>query len=70
MLKWKIDVLKALKNKGYNQRYLIDYKIISANSLTVLRKNQTNISLATLDKLCKLLECQPYDLLEFVPDEN
>ncbi|MDR3888571.1 MAG: helix-turn-helix transcriptional regulator [Faecalibacterium sp.] len=23
-----------------------------------------------LDKLCTVLDCQPADLLEFVPDEN
>ena len=68
MLKWKIDVLKALKNNGYNQRYLLDNNILSGNTVTALRKNDTNISLATLDKICKLLDCQPADLLEFVPD--
>ena len=29
-----------------------------------------HIPLDVLDKLCTVLDCQPADLLEFVPDEN
>ena len=28
------------------------------------------LKISTLDKLCKVLECQPCDILEYVEDEN
>lgn len=24
----------------------------------------------TIDKICKLLDCQPSDIMEYIPDEN
>ena len=68
MLKWKIDVVKALSDNGYNQYVIRKNNFLGQSQLVSLRNGQTNISLSTLDKLCKLLNCQPADLLEFVPD--
>lgn len=68
MLKWKIDVIKALSDKGYNQYVIRKNNLLGQSQVVSLRNGQTNISLSTLDKLCKLLNCQPYDLLEYVAD--
>ncbi len=32
--------------------------------------NGKNVEMSTIDKLCKLLNCQPADILEYVPDEQ
>ena len=65
MLDWKQQPLKLLKAAGYNQKDLFN-----GSTLWKLRHCQTDISLATLEKICELLNCQPGDLLEYIPDEE
>ena len=65
---YKIDVLKALKAKGYNTTKLRNEKIIGESYLTQIRKGEI-VSTACLEKICSLLECQPGDILEYVETE-
>lgn len=67
-MKYKFDVLTALKKAGYNTNYIRIKKILNENTLQKFRHNQTDISVKTLETLCKLLDCQPGDILEYVPD--
>ena len=64
---YKIDILKALKEKGYNTTKLRTEKIIGESYLTQIRKGEI-VSTACLDKLCQLLECQPGDIIEYIED--
>ncbi len=41
----------------------------SANITTRL-KNNTYVSLESIEKICKVLDCNVDDILEFVPDEE
>lgn len=66
-IQYKINVLQALKNKGYNTSRLRNDKIIGEATIQRLRHNQS-VSYEVLSKLCMLLECQPGDILEYVPD--
>lgn len=66
-LQFKIDVLETLQNAGYNTNRIRKEKLIAEATLQNLRHNKP-ISWATLETLCKLLNCQPYDLIEYVPD--
>ena len=69
MIKQKIDIVKALKNKGYNTNKIRQDKIFGEATMTKFRRHgQLNIN--DLDKLCNLLDCQPGDLLEYVPDSE
>ena len=68
MLIWKINVLQALKNNGYNQTILRDEKIFSQATITKLRNGDITSTPKVLDKICKLLHCQPGDLLEYVEE--
>lgn len=70
MLRWKINILSALKSEGYNQTVIRRDNILNQSTLSTLRNNQTNLSLNTLDKLCRLLDCQPSDLIEYVPEQE
>ena len=46
-----------------------DVDITLAN-LSILKNNKAKaVRLATLDAICKSLNCQPGDILEYVPDE-
>ena len=68
-LKYKIDVLSALKEKGYNTNKIRKEKIMGEAMLQKLRSGQM-VSWATLETLCELLDCQPGDLIEFVKESD
>ena len=43
---------------------------ISEANLSILKTGKAKaVRLSTLENLCKALECQPGDILEYVPDE-
>lgn len=63
-LSYKIDVMKALKDKGFSTYKLRTDKIIGERQLQQLRQGEI-VSPACLGKLCELLECQPGDILEY-----
>lgn len=67
-LKFKIDVLAALKEKGYNTNRIRTEKLLSQSTLQKFR-NGEGVSWENLETLCKLLDCQPGDLIEFEKDE-
>ena len=68
-IKYKIDVLAALKEAGYNTNRIRKEKLLSESALQRLRNGEF-ISLSNVETLCKLLDCQPGDLLECVPGES
>jgi len=44
---------------------------ISLPNLSILKTNKARaIRFSTLEALCRALDCQPGDLLEYVPDEE
>lgn len=66
---YNFDVLAALKEKGYNTSRLRKEKLLAEGVIQSLRERKA-ISFANLEKLCELLECQPGDLIKYVPGEN
>lgn len=68
MLKYKIDIMQSLKNKGYTLSEFREKKILAQSTLTKLR-NGIVVGPDNLNTLCMLLQCQPGDLLEYVPDK-
>jgi putative transcriptional regulator len=68
-LQYKIDVLAALKEKGYNTNRIRTEGLLSQSTLQKFR-NKQGISWENLETLCKLLDCQPADLIEFVKENE
>ena len=64
-LKYRIDVLAALKEKGYNTNKIRTVGLLSQSTLQKFR-NQQGVSWENLETLCRLLDCQPADIIEFV----
>lgn len=64
MLKYRIDVLKELKKKGYTTTRLRREKILAESTLTRLREGKTSISCNSIGVICSMLQCQPSDVLE------
>lgn len=66
-IKYKFDVLAALRDVGYTQNRIRNEKLIGQATLTQLRHGEL-VSWATIETICKLLECQPGDIIEYVED--
>ena len=65
---YKIDILAALKEAGYNTNRLRKEKLLSEGVIQSLRENKY-IALQNISKICELLNCQPGDLMEYQKDE-
>ena len=68
-LQYKMDVVSALKEKGITSYKIRSEKLLSESTLQKLRKGE-GVSWDNLETLCRLLECQPSDLIEYVPDSK
>lgn len=67
MIKYKIDIIQALKNKGYSTYKIRKEKIFNESQLQQIRENKI-LAQDAFNKLCQLLDCQPGDLLVYIPD--
>jgi putative transcriptional regulator len=64
MIVYRIDVLEKLKSSGYSTYKLRKDKIMGEATIQQLRNNLL-ASWATIDTICRLLNCQPGDILEY-----
>jgi putative transcriptional regulator len=70
MLRFKINIFDALERKGFNSYQAKTTKILSQDTLKKIKKEDTNISLESFNRICLILDMQPKDLIEFVPTEE
>lgn len=66
-LQYKIDIIEALKEKGFTSYKIRKDKIIGERQMAQIRHGEI-VSNAILDKLCFLLHCQPGDIIKYVDD--
>lgn len=69
-IKYKIDVITALKEAGYSTYRIRKEKIFGEKTMQDFRNNQPVMSADCIEKLCQLLSCQPGDILEYVEERN
>ena len=69
MLQYKLDVMQKLSEKDLSSYALRKQQIFGESTMTKLRRKQA-ISWENIDTICRLLRCQPGDLLEWIEDEN
>lgn len=63
-----LDVVMAQRKMGLTE--LANEVDITLANLSILKNNKAKaIRLSTLESICKALECQPGDILEYVPDD-
>lgn len=67
MLYLKFDVLDALKEAGYTTYKLRQDKLIGERVIQQLRAGEI-VSWKTIETLCKLLNCQPGDIVGYRPE--
>ncbi len=64
MITYKINVLEALKKKGFSTYQLRKDKLIGESAITKLRESEI-VGIKTIDTLCRLLNCGVADILEY-----
>ena len=67
MLTYKIDVLDALKEAGYNTGRLRTEKLLGENAIQSIRRNEM-VGIIALEKICVLLDMQPGNIIKYVED--
>lgn len=64
-----LDVMMAKRKKGLTE--LSGEVDITLANLSILKNNKAKaVRFSTLEAICKALDCQPGDILEYVPDEE
>ena len=64
-----LDVMMARRKMSLNE--LSQRVDITLANLSILKNNQARaVRFTTLEAICKALDCQPGDILEYVPDEE
>ena len=61
-VRYKIDILEALKKKGYSSYRLRKEKLLSERTMQALRDGH-DVSFKSLGRICQLLECDIADIL-------
>lgn len=68
-LVYKIDILATLKEQGFNTNRLRKEKLLAEGVIQALREKKP-ISWINIERLCKLLQCQPSDILQYIEDSD
>ena len=64
-----LDVMMARRKMSLGE--LSDRVGITLANLSILKNNRAKaIRFSTLDAICRALDCQPSDILEFIPDKE
>lgn len=66
-LKYKCNILDALKDKGYTSYKIRQDKLLSGSTVQKLRDNKP-VSWENIETICQLLDCQPAEILVFEKD--
>ncbi len=69
MIEINLDVMMAKRKIGLTE--LARKVELTMANLSILKNNKAKaIRFSTLEALCRELECQPGDILEFVPEKE
>lgn len=66
-MRYKADMLFALKEAGYTTYRIRKDRLLSESTVQKLRSGEP-VSWENIETLCKLLHCQPGDIIEYVDD--
>lgn len=69
MIRLNLDVVMAKQKMSLGE--LSERVGITLANLSILKNNRAKaIRFSTLNAICEALDCQPADILEYVPDEG
>lgn len=64
-IQYKVDVMQELKIAGYSRTRLRKECILGEATMSKLNHCEP-VSFGVLGKICKILKCQPGDILEYI----
>lgn len=70
MIVFKFDVAAALESAGINSYTAMRNGLLSVDTWRKIKKNDANISMKTLNKICVILNMKPEHLITYKLDEN
>ena len=71
VIKWRLAAVMADREMDYREvAKAADLHPVTVNKLKNSYEMPPRLDRTTLDKLCQVLECQPMDLLRYVPNED
>lgn len=59
-----------LEKNGWTTYKIRKEKLIGQGTLTALKNGTGGLDSKTISRICKTLNCQPGDIMEYVPDDN
>ena len=69
MIRINLDVMMAKRKISLTE--LAEKVGLTMSNLSVLKTEKARaIRFSTLDSICKVLDCQPGDILEYLPDKD
>ena len=69
-LRYKMNVLSALKEAGFTTGRIRSEHIMGEQMLQKIRKGDEMPSWGTIETICRILNCQPGDIVEYVPEKE
>ena len=64
-----VDILKRLSDSGWSTYRLTNEQVFGNSTITRIR-NDNPINTTTIDTICRLCNCQPGDILRYIPDKE
>lgn len=69
MIQINLDMMMVKRKMSLNE--LSERVGITLANLSILKNNHAKaLRFSTLDAICQALDCQPADILEYIPDEK
>ena len=68
-LRFRFDVLDRLRESGYTTYRIRKERLLPEGTLQNLRDCKP-VSWTTIETICRLLDCQPGDVLEYAPEDQ
>lgn len=69
MIRYKIDIMKELNDKGYNYTRIKKEKLLSAQTLENIKQGKS-ITLDTLNKVCLMTKLRVEDIIEMTATDE
>ena len=63
------QIMEKLAKAGYSSYRIQKDNLIPGSTMTRIRQGMS-VSTNAIDKICELCECQPGDILEWIPTEK
>ncbi len=68
-IRYKINVLDALKHAGYSTYKIRREKLFNEYTMQQIREGKM-VNLNIIERICSILNIQPGDILEYISDDD